>query len=96
MRSRDMTRLRDLMGDQLRQQMRDQDMQKLMDCIPAGTTVTLVNRSVAISGDTAKVTVTFSVSTAGGTPSTVQRVWEFARQSDGTWTLVSAPECPFQ
>ena len=93
---RDRDRLHDLSGDQLRDRTRDADRDHVVNCLPEGASVQIVSRDVTITGDTATVTVTFEVTTADGATQTVERVWTFARQPDGTWRLAEMPECPFQ
>jgi len=91
----DQQRLRDLTSDQLQQQLTDQDLQRLTTCVPDGATVSVINRTVSVNGDTATVTVTLEMTAADGTKSTVDRVLQFVQQSDGTWKLNALPECPF-
>jgi hypothetical protein len=95
LQQRDRDRLRDLTGDQLRQRIRDQDLDRLASCVPAGATVTVVSRSVQVSGDTATVTATLKLTLADGTSSEAQHVVTFVRQADGTWKLSEIPSCPF-
>lgn len=96
MRHHDRDHMRTLMGAQMRQHMHDRDMHRLQTCLPAGASVTVVDRTVDIGDDTATVTMTIELTAADGTKSTVTRVMEFARQPDGTWALSSVPACPFQ
>jgi predicted lipid-binding transport protein (Tim44 family) len=94
LRDRDRDRLRGELGGQLRDRIRDQDLDRLMTCVPAGATFEVVDRQITISGDTATVTITFSV-TEDGKTTEVERVWTFTRQPDGTWLLSELPACPF-
>jgi ketosteroid isomerase-like protein len=95
-RQHDRDRLHDLSGDRLRDRTHDADREHVVNCLPEGASVQIVSRDVTITGDTATVTVTFEVTTADGATQTVERVWTFARQPDGTWRLAELPECPFQ
>ncbi|RIK35164.1 MAG: hypothetical protein DCC58_20790 [Chloroflexi bacterium] len=96
LQQRDRDRLRDLTGDQLRQRVRDQELDQLQTCIPEGATVEVLGRQVTIDGDTATVTVTLQLTSADGKTSTSERVWTFERQADGSWMLAELPDCPFQ
>jgi hypothetical protein len=93
---RDRDRLQDVLGDQARERARDQDFQRLRDCVPDGATMTLLNRTVSITGDTATVTVTLQMPTFDGQTMTEDRVWTFQQQPNGTWKLTEFPDCPFQ
>jgi hypothetical protein len=87
-------RLRDLTGEGLRDRARDQDFDRLMECVPDDAEIELISREVQVSGDTATVIVTFEI-TQDGEASEVERIWEFERADDGTWLLTEFPECPF-
>ncbi|HET9017544.1 MAG TPA: hypothetical protein VFN57_18230 [Thermomicrobiaceae bacterium] len=64
--------------------------------LPDGATIDSVTRDVQVDGSTKTVTVTFHLTLADGTTSDVQRVHVFTLQSDGTWLLTSAPDCPYR
>lgn len=74
--------------------LQQQDVTRLMTCVLDGTRVEPVSRTMTIDGDMATVVVTFSVTAADGTVSTVTRTWVFERDDDGTWLLIDVPDCP--
>ncbi len=64
--------------------------------LPEGATIDSVARDVQVEGTTKTVTATFAVTLADGTKTEIQRVHVFEQQSDGTWLLTSAPDCPYR
>ncbi len=87
--------IRDALGAQLSQQLAPQQLQRLLDCVPAGSTVQPEPYSTAVSGNRATVTVSAKLTRADGTTASGSRTWEFEKHSDGTWRLSAVPECPF-
>jgi hypothetical protein len=95
LQQRDRDRLRDLSGGQLRDQARDQDFERLLQCVPDDAEIDFISRDVEIDGSNATVTITFEV-TQDGETTEVERVWEFELSEDGsTWLLMEFPDCPF-
>lgn len=64
--------------------------------LPEGATIDSVTRDVQIDGTVKTVTATFAVTLADGSQTEIQRVHVFELQSDGSWLLTSAPDCPYR
>ncbi len=89
-------RLRDLLGEGLRERVQEADLEQLATCIPEGAVVQVASKELKISGDTATVRWEFLATRANGTSDEVKRTWEFERRADGTWALSELPGCPFE
>ena len=85
----DHARLADLSGPGIQGRTRDQD--NVFN--GAVESVVVVDRIVAVDGDTATVAVTLDV-TIGGESSEVERIWAYERVDDA-WVLSSVPDCLF-
>ena len=96
MLTRNEGRMQTYMGGGLLQQIGSQQFKQLMSCVPDGSTVSLADHSVETSGNNAKVTLTFNISSGNGTPTTVTKVWDFVHLANGTWLLLTLPGCPFK
>ncbi len=86
--AQDRDRLRDLSGDGVRDRVRDQD-----QLFTEVEELTVIDREISITGDTATVTAMVEVTVDGDT-SQVERVWTFERV-DGVWLLSEVPDCLF-
>lgn len=95
LQTHDRDRLHDGSGDHLRTQDREHDFDRLLECVPEGAMMTMVDREVTIDGDTASVVHTFEITTADGETSTVERTMVFQLDDAGKWVLSEFPECPF-
>ncbi len=94
-RQRQRDRLRDLLGEELRQRVEEADLERLANCIPEGAVVQVASKELKVSADTATVKWTFLVTKADGSSDEVKRTWKFERRADGTWALSELPECPY-
>jgi len=64
--------------------------------LPDGATIDSVTRDVQVDGNVKTVTATFTVTLSDGSQTEMQRVHTYELQSDGTWLLTSAPDCPYR
>ncbi len=64
--------------------------------LPDGATVDSVTRDVQVDGTVKTVTATFTVTLADGSQTEITRVHVYEQQSDGSWVLTSAPDCPYR
>ncbi len=94
MQGHDLSQLQKLMGSSMGSATMMQNAQQMMTCIQPGNNVELVDHSVNVNGNTAMVNMTLKVTDANGATTTVQRQMQFNRQSDGSWTVSSLPQCP--
>lgn len=91
---RDGGKLRATLGSQLRLRVNAATAQRLANCLPAGSSVKVLDRAVSVDGATARVTVHLAITTPDGKMTQVERVWTLAKQSDGTWKVSTLPSCP--
>ncbi len=96
MQTRNEARMRTYMPIDLLRQIGTQQWRGIMSCVPDGSTVTLAGHTVETTDNTAKVTVNFNVSSNGGTPSTLTKVWTFYHAPNGGWVLLTLPGCPLK
>jgi len=64
--------------------------------LPEGATIDSMTRDVQVDGTVRTVTATFAVTLADGSQTTIERVHVWEQQSDGSWELTSAPDCPYR
>ena len=95
LRDRDQTRLRDMTGDELRTRLRDQDMQQLATCVPAGAQLQVQSREVVVNADQAQVRLRIQITPPNGAAYSIERMWEFQQQTAGQWRLSATPACPW-
>lgn len=94
LRQRDRDRLRDLIADRVRQQVNDQQIQQLADCVPQGATVSIVDQDIKVEGNNATVDVVLQMESDSGTQrADLQLKFEL---TDGAFRLTEVPDCPFQ
>jgi hypothetical protein len=94
-RDRDQTRLRDLAGDQLRTQLRDEDFTELGNCVPAGAQIQIQSRDVVANADQAQVRLRVQITPSSGVAYTIDRMWEFQQRTTVQWRLSESPVCPW-